>query len=181
MPRFNIHHITKYTYEGPVRDSANQIVLFPIKDEYQEVLRHDLFITGDPPVEIYKDYYGNEIGSFTNAEPHTSLTIDSRIEVITKPRPELKDDAGRVEQWDQLEQLRWQAPFIDFLKQEQFESLGEVLQSVCPDKARSSTPLEAAQQPSEPRADMVVYLAAAARPRKHAEEAHVNPRGLKNA
>ena len=37
MPRFIIHHVTKYTYPEPVRDSANQIMLFPIKDEYQEV------------------------------------------------------------------------------------------------------------------------------------------------
>lgn len=146
MPRFNIHHITRYTYEGPVRDSANQIVLFPIKDEYQEVLRHDLFITGEPPIEIYKDYYGNEVGSFTNVEPHSSLAIDSRIEVITKRRPELRDEAERTEQWQMLEQLRWQAPYIDFLMQEQFESLGEVLETLCPDKARSQTPLEAAQQ-----------------------------------
>ena len=146
MPRFNIHHITKYTYEGPVRDSANQIVLYPIKDEYQEVLRHELFITGEPPVEVYKDYYGNEVGSFTYTEPHTALSIDSRIEVITKQRPALRDEMDRIGQWQLLEQLRWQAPYIDFLKQEQFDSLGEVLESICPDQARSLTPLEAAQQ-----------------------------------
>ena len=146
MPRFKIHHITKYTYEGPVRDSANQIVLFPVKDEYQEVLRHDLTITGEPAVDIYKDYYGNEIGAFTHADAHTSLTIDSRLEVITKHRPVLKDEAGREEQWNQLEQLRWQVPYIDFLKQELFASIEEVLESICPDKARSQTPLEAALQ-----------------------------------
>ncbi|MBS1604961.1 MAG: transglutaminase family protein [Bacteroidetes bacterium] len=146
MPRFNIRHITKYTYEGPVRDSANQIILYPIKDEYQEVMRQDLFITGEPPVEVYKDYYGNEVGSFTHAEPHTALTIDSRVEVITKQRPPLKDETGREEQWDQLERLRWQAPYIDFLKQEQFDSLREVLETVCPGHSRSQTPLEAARQ-----------------------------------
>jgi hypothetical protein len=54
MPRFNIHHITKYTYEGPVRDSANQIILFPIKDEYQEVLHQELTITGEPPSKYTK-------------------------------------------------------------------------------------------------------------------------------
>src|ERR1700710_1860507 len=69
MPRFNIHHITKYTYDGPVRDSANQILLFPIKDEFQEVLKQELIISGEPNVDIYKDYYGNEVGSFTRAEP----------------------------------------------------------------------------------------------------------------
>ena len=146
MPRFIIHHITKYTYEGLVRDSANQIILYPIKDEYQEVLSHDLSITGEPPVEIFRDYYGNEVGSFTYIEPHTSLTIDSRIEVITKQRPPVMDTTDKADQWRQLEELRWQAPYIDYLKQEQFDLPAEVLEAVSPDKARSQTPLEAAQQ-----------------------------------
>jgi transglutaminase-like putative cysteine protease len=146
MPRFNIHHITKYTYEGPVRDSANQIVLFPIKDEYQEVLEQDLTITGDPIVEIYKDYYENEVGSFTHAESHTSLTIDSKLDVITKPRPPVNDQAGKEEQWNHLEQIRWQVPYIDFLKQEQFDHLAEILESAHSNDARSLKPLEAAER-----------------------------------
>jgi transglutaminase-like putative cysteine protease len=146
MPRFNIHHITKYTYEGPVRDSANQIVLFPVKDEYQEVIKQDLVITGDPGVEIYMDYYGNEIGSFTHADPHSSLTIDSRLEVVTKQRPALQDVADKEAQWVLLEQISSEVPYIDFLKQEHLEYMSEVLQTVCPDKARSKTPLAAAQQ-----------------------------------
>lgn len=146
MPRFNIHHITKYTYEGPVRDSANQIILFPIKDEYQEVLHQDLTITDEPPIEIYKDYYGNEVGSFTHADPHTSLVIDSRVEVITKARPALSDKVEKGEQWNMLDQLRWKVPYIDFLAQEPFAYYADVLKSVCPDTARSLTPLEAARQ-----------------------------------
>ena len=26
MPQFKIHHVTRYSYEVPVRDSANQII-----------------------------------------------------------------------------------------------------------------------------------------------------------
>ena len=146
MPRFSIHHITKYTYEGPVRDSANQIVLFPVKDAFQEVMSHELSITGEPAVEVYKDYYENEVGSFTHAEPHTTLVIDSRLEVITKPRPAVEDNAHPEAQWALLEQIRWQVPYIDFLKHEQFASLSEVLENVCPDLGRSVTPLQAALQ-----------------------------------
>jgi transglutaminase-like putative cysteine protease len=146
MPRFNIHHITKYTYEGPVRDSANQIILFPVKDEFQEVLEYELTITGDPAVEIFKDYYGNDVGSFTHAEPHTSLVIDSKMEVITKPWPAINDSAEKEEQWRELLQLRKQIPYIDFLKQEHFSSLSEVLDEICPDKARDQTPLQAAER-----------------------------------
>ncbi|MDO6433358.1 transglutaminase family protein [Flavitalea sp. BT771] len=146
MPRFSIHHITKYTYEGPVRDSANQIVLFPIKDEYQEVLKQDITITGDPMVDIYKDYYGNEIGSFTNAESHTNLIIDSRLEVITKPRPPLVDDAPLEQQWAALRDIRWQVPYIDFLKQEKFASLAELLDHARPEDKLTLTPLQVAQE-----------------------------------
>ena len=146
MPRFNIHHITKYTYEGPVRDSANQIVLFPIKDEYQEVLKQELTITGDPLVDIYKDYYDNEIGSFTNAESHTTLTIDSKLDVITKSRPPINNEAGVETQWNHLEQVRWQVPYIDFLKQEQFAHLQEILEKARAGEARTLKPLEAAER-----------------------------------
>jgi transglutaminase-like putative cysteine protease len=146
MPRFKIQHITKYTYEGPVVDSANQIVLYPVKDEYQEVLSQELIITGEPLIEVYEDYYGNEIGSFTYAEPHSLLVIDSRVEVITKPKPPIDDSAEKDAQWAFLEQLRWQVPYIDFLKQEQFAYITEILEGVCPDRARSRTPLAAAEQ-----------------------------------
>ena len=146
MPRFNIHHITKYTYEGPVRDSANQIVLYPVKDEYQEVLSQELTITGEPLIEVYQDYYGNEIGSFTSAEPHSLLVIDSRVAVITKPKPPIDDATDKDAQWALLEQLRWQVPYIDFLKQEQFAAVTQKLESICPDRARSRTPLTAAEQ-----------------------------------
>lgn len=146
MPRFNIHHVTKYTYEGPVRDSANQIILFPVKDACQEVLRQELNITGEPPVDTYMDYYGNEIGSFSHAEPHTVLVIDSQVEVVTKPRPPIDDSAPADTQWALLEQIRWQVPYIDFLKQERFESLAEVVESVGSVNARGGTPLQAAME-----------------------------------
>lgn len=144
MPRFNIHHITKYTYEGPVRDSANQILLFPIQDEYQELLKQDLVINGDPEVDIYKDYYENEVGSFTYAQPHTSLTIDSRLEVVTRPHPALVDSMPVEEQWAHLEDVRLKVPHIDFLKQEHFSSLTELLDSAQLLDSRKLTPLQAA-------------------------------------
>jgi hypothetical protein len=146
MPRFNIHHITKYTYEGPVRDSANQIILFPIKDEYQEVLKQDLSITGEPAVEIYKDYYGNEVGSFTHADPHTSLIIDSGVEVITKPRPALSDKADKEEQWNCWISCAGKCPISTSCNQEPFAYYAGGAENCLSGAPRSLTPLEAARQ-----------------------------------
>jgi transglutaminase-like putative cysteine protease len=143
MPRFTIHHITKYSYEGPVRDSASRIVLFPIKDEYQELLKQELWITGEPNLDIYKDYYGNEVGSFTHAEPHYSLVIDSKVDVITKPMPTPVDQVPAEDQWNHLQQVRWQVPFIDFEKQEIFASRQELLEDARIDEVRALTPMEA--------------------------------------
>ena len=126
MPRFIIHHVTKYTYPEPVRDSANQVMLFPVKDDNQEVQSQQLNITGDPFVEIFTDYYGNEAGSFMNIAPHTELRIDSTIAIVTKPRIFPADTIAIEEQWSHLYQIRQVVPFIDFLKQENFLALDEV-------------------------------------------------------
>ncbi len=126
MPRFIIQHITCYTYPEPVRDSANQIMLYPLVDEYQEVQKQKISITGQPAVEVYKDYYGNEIGSFMNIAPHQELRIESIISVVTKNRIFPLDDHATKEQWNHLQEIKNMVPFIDFLKQEAFNNLEEV-------------------------------------------------------
>ncbi len=126
MPRFIIHHVTKYSYPEPVRDSANQIMLYPLKDDFQEVTGQKLHITSEPGLAVFKDYYGNEIGSFMNVQPHTELRIDSTISVITKPRLFPMDEESTEKQWSHLQEIKHLVPFIDFLKQEDFKDLPEV-------------------------------------------------------
>jgi len=126
MPRFVINHITRYTYAEPVRDSANQVMLFPAKDENQTVQSQQLYITGEPKVEMYKDYYGNEVGSFMNITPHTELRIESIISVITRPILLPSDEKSATIQWNHLNELKYMVPFIDFLKQENFDALPEL-------------------------------------------------------
>ena len=128
MPRFVIHHVTKYTYQEPVRDSANQIMLYPIKDSQQSIQNQRITITGEPMLEIYKDYYGNEAGSFTNVAPHTELRIDSTVSVITTPIVWPNDEVPTEQQWQHLQEIKYIVPFIDFLKQENFSALPELKQ-----------------------------------------------------
>ena len=146
MPKFTIHHTTKYTYDAPVRDSTNQMMLYPVKDMYQQVLRHDLTITGNPLVEVYEDYYGNEVGSFMRSGPHSELVIDSRVEVITEPRPLPEIDKTTEDQWAYLQQIRLQVPYIDFLKVEQFEGNKEVSAMLETSKSHQLKPLDAILQ-----------------------------------
>lgn len=83
MPVFNIHHITRYEYEKPVKESVNEIRLFGLNCPDQEVLQQDIHITHQPDIQIYKDYYGNKVGLFSIPTAHVSLQIESKILVRT--------------------------------------------------------------------------------------------------
>ena len=144
MPEFKIQHITKYSYDSQVRDSANKIILFPIVDIYQDVLKHDLIITGNPQIDTYVDYYGNEVGSFTYTDPHNMLVINSQVSVNTHPRPLPTDDVDSITQWDELYSIKYIVPYIDFLKQEYFEGLSELFPIVEGERQTNDTPYRAA-------------------------------------
>lgn len=144
MPEFKIQHITKYSYPAAVRDGANQIILYPIQDEYQEVVRQELHITGDPSIDTFIDYYGNKVGSFTRNEPHSSLMIDSRVWVDTKHRPLPGNDIFPAQQWEDLKHLRYMVPYIDFLKREYFEGFDELKALVESEKSKDDTPYQVA-------------------------------------
>jgi transglutaminase-like putative cysteine protease len=144
MPEFEIQHITRYIYEGPVRDSANQIILFPIKDQFQDVIKQELTITGNPQVDTHVDYYGNEVGSFTYSEPHNVLTINSKIWVVTKHRTLPQSDIFPAQQWEDLRRLQFVVPYIDFLRQEYFDGINELKVIVDEEKLKDDTPYHVA-------------------------------------
>jgi transglutaminase-like putative cysteine protease len=148
MPEYRIKHITRYTYPSPVIDSANQVMLFPINDEQQEVKKHELIITHHPAVEIFTDYFGNKVGIFSVIKPHTELSIQSNIEVITKEVQLPVSDTAPETQWDNLVMIREQFPYMDFMLQENFEAHDEVSAVVKSMMNEAVTPFAAAQQMS---------------------------------
>ena len=79
MAVFKIVHITKYQYNWPIKESINEIRLFPHHFDNQDVLQYQLLITQSPIVEISRDYYGNRVGNFNNLEAHEEMTIESRM------------------------------------------------------------------------------------------------------
>ncbi|MBL7856400.1 MAG: transglutaminase family protein [Cyclobacteriaceae bacterium] len=145
MSKFKIRHVTKYTYDNTVRDSANQIMLYPIEDDDQQVMEHTIAITGNPPIDQYSDSFGNKVGVFTNAHPHSELLIDSNLIVVTQKR-RIVDNATPADiQWRELEKLKSDLHFIDFLKQERFDALPEVRAVIESERNKNSSPLEVAE------------------------------------
>lgn len=145
MPKFTVHHITIYSYQSAVYDSANQIMLFPIKDAQQEVIEHQLKITGDPSVDIFTDYYGNEVATFTNPSSHNKLKIESIIEVNVKKKALPEPNIFHQNQWESLQRSSFQLPYINFLKQENFNAQVEILEAINPQQKESKSPFEVAK------------------------------------
>jgi len=149
MSKYKIRHVTHYKYDEPVRDSANQIMLYPLKGDYQDVLKHEINVSGDPLIEVHVDYYGNEIGSFAHAQPHRELIIDSRLVIVTNARRMPEDNTPAEVQWKELERVKNQLQFLDYLKQEKFEALPEAQKLIARERQAHSTPLQSAQHFSE--------------------------------
>jgi len=145
MPKFTIHHSTNYSYETPVYDSANQIMLYPIKDNQQEVVEQQIKITSDPTVDVYDDYYGNEVGTFTNPEAHRQLKIESIIIVNVKKKVMPETSMFKDDEWEKLKSISYQLPFINFLKKEIIESQEEILVALKPFQDTKNSPFEVAK------------------------------------
>lgn len=146
MSKFKIHHITRYQYEDAVRDSANQIMLYPVSDEFQEVIQHVLTITGNPVINVHEDYYGNKVGTFTYAQPHHEMVIHSQLSVETKDHPQPIDDVPSELQWSELNALKRDLAFIDFFTIERFASISEVESAVRKQSTSDQTPFMAANK-----------------------------------
>jgi transglutaminase-like putative cysteine protease len=83
MSLFKIHHITKYEYDRAVKESHNEIKVYPFQCSEQEVLQHDLHITQHPDVQTFFDYWGNKNGVFCVLPAHKLMVIDSKLMVRT--------------------------------------------------------------------------------------------------
>lgn len=144
MPRFTVKHLTRYNYTVPVRDNANQIMLYPVRDVNQAVLRHVIRITNEPNVLVYKDYYGNDIGVFTQASPHQLLSIESELIVITTATPLPVNKLNSEDQWSMLGTYNKEIQFIDFMYSDLYVDHAELKTIAETGKKLNDHPLETA-------------------------------------
>lgn len=101
MPIFNIHHITRYEYDRPVKESTNEIKIYPYQCIDQETLQHELVITGHPEVQVFLDYWGNKYGTFNVLPVHQQLVIESKLIVRTTASSQLRINFHGT--WQQLQ------------------------------------------------------------------------------
>jgi hypothetical protein len=135
MAVFKIVHITRYQYNWPIKESINELRLFPHNFDNQDVLDYQLLITHDPKVEYFKDFYGNRVANFNNLEAHEEMVIESRMTVRVNHSlkiPEIDNttvDHLQKEKSENITLLRLSYPET-ILKQNEIESILEIIDVV---------------------------------------------------
>ena len=157
MPAYKIQHITRYTYKSPVIDCTNQIMLYPVIDDRLEVKKHEIKVTNDPEIEVFADYFGNIVGTFSVIRPHTELLIESIAEVITKPVMVPMDEQSAEEQWKHLDDIKYSIEYFDFLKEAAYPSAENTKATLSPVISRDDKPLKTALVLSEYVYDNFTY------------------------
>ena len=91
--RWQINHSTGFTYVAPVRDSFNEVRLQPLSNEQQTVDSFLLKVLPSTRLRHYHDFYSNCVHHFEIPEPHTTLLIESQLQITTHPQSLLAEDA----------------------------------------------------------------------------------------
>ena len=87
--KWKIVHRTQYTYAVPVSESFNEVRLHPVSDEWQNVDDFLLKILPATRLRHHRDFYSNIVHHFEIPEAHKMLSVESFLQVTTKPRPML--------------------------------------------------------------------------------------------
>lgn len=79
-----VRHLTRFHYEGVVRDSYNDGRLCPVSDPLQRCESFELTIRPKVPVHTHHDFYLNRVDHFELHEPHEHLEVESVAVVRTR-------------------------------------------------------------------------------------------------
>ena len=125
MPVYKIYHTTTYEYDRTVKESVNEIKIYPYQCNEQEVLQHDISITGNPEIQTFYDYWGNKTGVFNLLPSHKELTIGSRLLVRTTAPAEL--DINYISGFAELEMdVKGQLRMTELITPEKIKSQQDI-------------------------------------------------------
>jgi transglutaminase-like putative cysteine protease len=91
--KWEINHRTQFTYASPVRESFNEVRLQPFSNAEQTVDSFLLKILPATRLRHHHDFYANVVHHFEIFEPHSTLEVESRVRVTTRPPVSLAPDA----------------------------------------------------------------------------------------
>lgn len=79
-------HVTRHIYEEPVAQSVNELRLTPRDYGRQHVREFEVQVEPEPALwRTRKDWFGNEVTTFSIFEPHDRFTVTARSIVDVEP------------------------------------------------------------------------------------------------
>ena len=111
LVRYDIEHVSRYSYTAPVRNCVMALCLEPRNDLGQRLLRFD--VTTDPlvPLNEEADYFGNTKHVLNVHREHDSLEVMARSTVETSPSPPGPGSLGE-DAWEEVRS--WSESFRDW-------------------------------------------------------------------
>ena len=86
--RYRATHSTKYRYDATVSQCQSEVRLTPRALPWQSLIESRIESTpGAASVEAHKDYFGNDVTTFTILESHDRFAIVAKSVVDVQPRP----------------------------------------------------------------------------------------------
>jgi transglutaminase-like putative cysteine protease len=123
-----------------VRDSFNEARLQPFTDEWQKVDHFLLKILPAARLRHHHDLYSNIVHHFEIAEPHSTLLVESHLQVTTKPRPLLAETDSP---WPlaRIGEAAREARGYEFLQESRFVELSPEVWRLALDATENTTDL----------------------------------------
>ncbi len=110
-----VRHVTRYRYDGPVRESVMQLYMQPKTDGAQRLLSFQVSSQPRAILQAYTDHFGNAVYHFDVPGVHRELTIEAEAEVEIQPTaapPEWVDASA----WQALEAPNLKGEHFDWLE-----------------------------------------------------------------
>ncbi len=116
---YTIHHVTKFSYETPVRESVMEVRMQPRTESIQRCVRFGLSTMPASRVRMYDDRDGNTVHHFNIPGRHARLTVTAEALVEMKPATMLPESLGAAA-WNRVDALTARGEFWDLLNPSHF-------------------------------------------------------------
>jgi transglutaminase-like putative cysteine protease len=81
--RLDVHHVTRYSYPGPITETQMELRLRPFDGAGQRLLAFELAVLPSSRLRAYVDAFGNDVHVFNHVPPHDLVEVASRLLVET--------------------------------------------------------------------------------------------------
>jgi transglutaminase-like putative cysteine protease len=140
---YTVRHVTKFTYDSPIRESVMEARMQPRSEGAQRCIHFGLSTTPGSRVLMYQDHDGNIVHHFTIPARHSRLTLKAEALVECWPVPELPariDGDG----WARMDALTAGGEYWDLLAASTYAKSSALLEELARELKleRGADPLE---------------------------------------